>query len=176
MLNPIHYVYQGKPVRLVILDDGIYFVFRDLCRIPGFRLASDNVNTFPVYQQIKTNFSSATVRLISRDSVFCVLSYMHHMEKYADEEAHLYRWLMRNVLPVLYKRPDCKKFIPHAPWATTRSKPAGDEPKPDNKTNEDMKNLLLTQFAFILLNVILESMPVVFVGGNGKKEKSGNDR
>lgn len=122
MLVPVSFVYQGRVVRSVILDDGIYFVFCDLCRIRGFRTAAERTLHTPVYQRIRTAIGSTVVRLISRDSVLAVLSSMRHIEKCSDGEYELYKWLMGEVLPELYKRSDCKRFIPVAPWANPKVK------------------------------------------------------
>lgn len=48
---------------------------------------------------------------------------------------------------------------------------------PEKKPNaEDMKDMFLTQFAFMLLTGIFDSMLVVFVSDDGKREKSGYAR
>ncbi len=51
--DPLLFEYQTKPFRIVILENGIHFVFHDLCRIPGFRaMTGAHVTAQPVYYRI----------------------------------------------------------------------------------------------------------------------------
>ena len=62
--DPLLFEYQHKPIRLVILDNGIYFVYRDLCRIPGFRAMTEaHVTAQPLYYRIWHPSGSVRVRL-----------------------------------------------------------------------------------------------------------------
>ena len=194
--DPILFEYQQKPFRIVILENGIHFVYRDLCRIPGFRAMTEaHVTAQPVYYRIWHPAGSARVRLLHRNAVDDVLCYMRHNPKYAAGEYPFSRWLSEEVYPALYERQDCQKFIPRPPWkkkeavTTATGKPgnratnlnASPQTKkssnPENKPNaEEIKDMLLMQFSFMLLTGILDSMPVVFVCGDGEKEKPGHDR
>jgi len=183
MIEPIPFFYKNTPVRAAILDSGIHFVFCDLCRIKGFRAATERAGDKPVYQRIKTAVGSTAVRLMGRDFVLTVLSCMRQMERYADEERRLCQWLMRDVLPELYKRPDCKRFIPRAPWAKPKhGEPAvGASQTQAKPPAEGIQNMLLTQIVFMQMLENLGSPPVVLLCFAGDapaidKGKSGNDR
>jgi hypothetical protein len=120
---------------------------------------------------------------------------MRHNPKYAAGEYPFSRWLSEEVYPALYERPDCQKFIPRPPWnkkkaVTTATGKTGNRatnlnasPQTKKRSNpekradeETIKDMFLTQFAFMLLTGILDSMPVVFVCGDGEKENPGHDR
>ncbi|MDD2318113.1 MAG: hypothetical protein PHD57_12310 [Desulfobacterales bacterium] len=194
--DPILFEYHQKPFRIVILDNGIHFVYRDLCRIPGFRAMTEaHVTAQPVYYRIWHPAGSARVRLLHREAVDDVLCYMRHNPKYAAGEYPFSRWLSEEVYPALYERPDCQKFIPRPPWnkkkaVTTATGKTGNRatnlnasPQTKKRSNpekradeETIKDMFLTQFAFMLLTGILDSMPVVFVCGDGEKENPGHDR
>ena len=100
---------------------------------------------------------------------------MRHNPKYAAGEYPFSRWLSEEVYPALYERPDCQKFIPQAPWEKQKESPQT-EKSSKTEEKETIKDMFLTQFAFMLLTGILDSMPVVFVCDDGKMEKSGHDR
>jgi hypothetical protein len=174
--DPLLFEYQTKPFRIVILENGIHFVFHDLCRIPGFRaMTGTHVTAQPVYYRIWHPSGSVRVRLLPRNSVDDVLCRMRHNPKYAAGEYPFSRWLSEEVYPALYERPDCQKFIPRAPWEKQKESPQT-EKSSKTEEKETIKDMFLTQFAFMLLTGILDSMPVVFVCDDGKMEKSGHDR
>ena len=135
--DPLLFEYQHKPIRLVILDNGIYFVYRDLCRIPGFRAMTEaHVTAQPLYYRIWHPSGSVRVRLLHRDTIREVLCHMRHHSLYAAEVYPFYRWLSEEVDPVLHERPDCQKFIhPSPPWVKRKTVSAGSA-APDSHTAE----------------------------------------
>lgn len=193
--DPLLFEYQHKPIRLVILDNGIYFVYRDLCRIPGFRAMTEaHVTAQPFYYRIWHPSGSVRVRLLHRDTIREVLCHMRHHSLYAAEVYPFYRWLSEEVDPVLHERPDCQKFIhPSPPWvkrktvsagsaapdshtaepkASSEEKSSASEKKPNTEETKDMFPALFT----ILLLISIPDPAQEMSGDSGKKEKAEHDR
>jgi len=153
----LNFTFHQMPVRVLLKEDGIYFVYRDLRRIPGFRSAAEKVDMTPTYQRIKTAVGSTMVRLLSRNIVFTVLSHMK-------DSRSLCKWLMEDVLPEIYKRPGCERFRPRPPWESRRkaNAPEAETPARDNA----VRNLLLTYFSLmrILMSIPVERQTILLFG------------
>ena len=158
MNDILNYTYQNTPVRVMLKDDGIYFVYRDLCRIPGFRAAAEKSARAPVYESVKAPFVSTTVRLISCDDVFAAMDCM-------PEHYHLYRWLMGDVLPGIYRLPGCERFRPRPPWERVKTGPPKQEAAPATEASEGRDGFcaprLLPQ---PLTDILAACLPIVFIG------------
>jgi len=171
MSDLMNFTYRQTPVRVMIKDDGIYFFYRDLCRISGFRTAAEKNAAAPVYEQISTPFTVTTVRLISRCSVFAAIANMN--------DGHALRaWLTEDVLPEIYKRPDCEQFKSRPPWEIRRqaNPPEAEKATAKETSGEhargrnEVRSFLQTYFALMrmLMSVPVEQQPVVCLGfGDG---------
>ena len=154
----LNFTFQQMPVRVLLKEDGIYFVYRDLRRIPGFRSAAEKADMMPTYQRIKTAVGSTMVRLLPRNTVFTVLSHMK-------DSRSLSKWIMEDVLPEIYKRPGCERFRPRPPWESRRQ---ANVLKPETPSGEqkEIQNLLLAYFALMrmLMSVPVERQAILLFG------------
>ena len=147
--------FQGNSIRIVLKDDGIYFVYRDLCRIPGFRSAAERVNGPPVYHRIQTPVYSTMVRLIKQDEILSITSAMR-------DSGALRQWVFCEIIPEICKRPGCEKFLPRPPWAARKEQQAATAREDVHVSKEEeILNFHLAHLLFMqsIMSVPFEEQP-----------------